>query len=111
MRRNGIAHVLRRSAAQRTGETSVPRSGLRMPDVTIHYFAGAQQRLGIARDSWSLPERTEVAAILAAVAERHPALRELIASCRVAHQLEFVDAAVVLRDGDELAVIPPVSGG
>ena len=45
------------------------------------------------------------------VREQHPALRELLPPCRVAVEQEFVAAGHRVRAGDEIAVIPPVSGG
>ena len=79
--------------------------------VRILLFAGLRERL---RSDWvelELPEGATVAELLAALGEHHPALRELLPPCRVAVEQEFVAAGHRVRAGDEVAVIPPVSGG
>ena len=79
--------------------------------VRILLFAGLRERL---RSDWvelELPEGVTVAQLLTALGERHPALRELLPPCRVAVEQEFVAAGHRVRAGDEIAVIPPVSGG
>lgn len=79
--------------------------------VRILLFAGLRERL---RSDWvelELPEGVTVAQLLAALGERHPALRELLPPCRVAVEQEFVGPEHPVRAGDEVAVIPPVSGG
>ena len=79
--------------------------------VRILLFAGLRERL---RSDWvelELPEGATVAELLAALGEQHPALRELLPPCRVAVEQEFVSPGHPVRAGDEVAVIPPVSGG
>lgn len=79
--------------------------------VRILLFAGLRERL---RSDWvelELPEDATVAQLLAALGERHPTLRELLPPCRVAVEQEFVGPGHPVRAGDEVAVIPPVSGG
>lgn len=79
--------------------------------VRILLFAGLRERL---RSDWvelELPEGVTVAQLLAALGEAHPTLRELLPPCRVAVEQEFVGPGHPVRAGDEVAVIPPVSGG
>lgn len=82
-----------------------------MPRVTMLYHAHTRGPAGCEREELDLPERVDPAAIRAAVAARHPALAAFLPACRVAHNLDFVRDEVHLSDGDELALIPPVSGG
>ncbi len=79
--------------------------------VRILLFAGLRERL---RSDWvelELPEGVTVAQLLAALGEAHPTLRELLPPCRVAVEQVFVGPGHPVRAGDEVAVIPPVSGG
>ena len=46
-----------------------------------------------------------------ALTERFPRLSAGLTKMRLAVNQEFVADAVILRAGDELAVVPPVSGG
>lgn len=82
-----------------------------MPTVTVLYFAQAAERSGCAGESLVLPSVCDPAGIRLALAERHPALAELLAHCRFALDQQFINGPITLRDGSELAVIPPVSGG
>jgi molybdopterin converting factor subunit 1 len=45
------------------------------------------------------------------LAQQHPALRPWKASLRLAVNLEYTTFNHVLRSGDEISFIPPVSGG
>lgn len=79
--------------------------------VRILLFAGLRERL---RSDWvelELPEGVTVAELLVALGDAHPTLRQLLPPCRVAVEQEFVAAGHRVRAGDEVAVIPPVSGG
>jgi molybdopterin converting factor subunit 1 len=72
--------------------------------VTVRLFAGLRERAGSDRVQVELPEGALVADLLAAmeVAPR---------SCVVAINREYADAAAPVREGDEVALVPPVSGG
>jgi molybdopterin converting factor subunit 1 len=82
-----------------------------MAAVTMRYFAHARGPAGCDAEALELPDEVDADAIRAALSARHPALARVLPACRIAHNLDFIDGRVALRDGDELAVIPPVSGG
>lgn len=79
--------------------------------VTILYFAAARERAGIASEQLDLPEGATAGQALERACERHPALRPVAERLRLAVDQDFADAAQPLRDGSEVALIPPVSGG
>jgi MoaE-MoaD fusion protein len=72
--------------------------------VTVRLFAGLRERAGSDRVQVELPEGARVADLLAAmdVAPR---------SCVVAINREYADEASVVGPDDEVALVPPVSGG
>jgi MoaE-MoaD fusion protein len=78
--------------------------------ITVRLFASLRERAGVGRLTRSVPEGTTAGALLAALQEDLPALR---ASGRIALAVnsEYTNADQRLADGDELALIPPVSGG
>ena len=82
-----------------------------MPTVTLLYFAGVAERLGRPSETLDFPRSTTTEAILATLADRHPPIAELLATCRLAVDQQFARGVVELHSGSELAVIPPVSGG
>jgi molybdopterin synthase catalytic subunit len=79
--------------------------------VTVLYFAAARERAGAASDALDLPDGATAADALAAACARHPALQALAAKLRLAVDQEFSAPERKLRDGGEVALIPPVSGG
>jgi MoaE-MoaD fusion protein len=49
--------------------------------------------------------------VVAMVLERHPSLKQVTSTTRMALNCEFTKGDTVVRPGDEVAFIPPVSGG
>jgi MoaE-MoaD fusion protein len=79
--------------------------------ITVLYFAVFKERLGRADDALELADGKRVQDAIDALAAKHPAIAALRGKFRVAVNEEFTDDDHVLRDGDELALIPPVAGG
>lgn len=79
--------------------------------VRVLYFGIIRERLGRHEETVEVPEGATVGQVTAALSARHGELARGVASLRVAVNLEYVDSARVLVEDDEVAVIPPVSGG
>lgn len=79
--------------------------------IQVLYFAVFRERLGTSQESLELPDGANVAAAVAALAAKHPPIAQLRGRFRVAVNEDFVEDGHPLRDGDELALIPPVAGG
>ena len=79
--------------------------------VRVLYFGIVRERLGRSEETLEVPVGTTVGEVTTALSERHGNLATGVASLRVAVNLEYVDSTRVLADDDEVAVIPPVSGG
>ena len=75
------------------------------------FFAHLQDVAGSHELAVALPEDTTVAAAAAALAERSAGFADLLAQARAAVNAEFAEASTVLHDGDEVAWMPPMSGG
>jgi molybdopterin converting factor subunit 1 len=73
-------------------------------EVSVRLFAGLRERAGRDRVAVELPEGATVSDLLVAmdVAPR---------SCVVAINREYADESQPVRAGDEVALVPPVSGG
>jgi molybdopterin synthase catalytic subunit len=78
--------------------------------VHVLYFAGARDAAGTARETLADRPAT-VAELRRALAAAHPRLAPVLARCRIAVDQEFAEDASPLRDGAEVAVVPPVAGG
>ncbi|TMA30475.1 MAG: molybdopterin converting factor subunit 1 [Deltaproteobacteria bacterium] len=79
--------------------------------VTMLYFAAARERAGVSTETLELPEGATAAQALSLACERHPALQAVVTKLRVAVDQDFAQPDRKLRDGSEVALIPPVSGG
>jgi len=76
--------------------------------ITILAFARAREVFGFSEKSVAFEPGQTAGALLEKLS---PGWRARFADCRLALDLEFVDAATPLRPGQTLALIPPVSGG
>ena len=74
-------------------------------------FAALAQRAGVAALSLELPASATVGNAISTLAEKYPAVAEMRGKLATAVNLSYVGGAEVLREGDELALLPPVSGG
>jgi molybdopterin synthase catalytic subunit len=79
--------------------------------VRARLFARLRELAGTDTESVELPTGSNVADVFDAVARLHPGLAADRNAVRVALNQEFVDWDAVVADGDEVAFIPPVSGG
>jgi MoaE-MoaD fusion protein len=79
--------------------------------IRVKFFAIVKERAGVGEVPLDLPDGANVAAAEAALKEKIPAIAVFLGRAAYALNREYVDAATLLHDGDELAVIPPVSGG
>lgn len=79
--------------------------------IHVTLFALLREAAGTDRITLDLPEGSSVAQALAQVQQQHPVLAPYLENVRLALRMDFVDAEVSLSDGDELHLIPPVSGG
>jgi molybdopterin synthase catalytic subunit len=79
--------------------------------VTVLYFAAARERAGTDRDSFDLPAGASAGNARARAIEAHPALAAIAPHLRLAVDKSFANDSAPLRDGSEIALIPPVSGG
>jgi molybdopterin synthase catalytic subunit len=79
--------------------------------ITVLAFAQAREALGASSLTLELPDGSRVDDALGALVRRHPQLARLRAHLAVALDQELAGTGVALRDGCELALLPPVSGG
>lgn len=79
--------------------------------VQVLFFASLRERVKRSEASWPLADGATVAALWGALVEEFPAIEAMTGAVRFAVNREYVDRDHVLADGDEVAVIPPVSGG
>ena len=82
-------------------------------EIQVRFFASLRDATGTDGMSVTLEEGADLSALLASIQGRLGAGAEPLKSenVRVAVNHELVSGAQVLRDGDEVAFLPPVTGG
>ena len=79
--------------------------------VHVMFFAGLAVRLGCRDEELDLPGAPTAGDLFAHYAARTPDLGAWGQALLVAVNAEFCDPATLLSEGDEVALIPPMSGG
>jgi molybdopterin synthase catalytic subunit len=78
--------------------------------IQVLYFAGARDAAGTARETLA-PVPPTVGELRRALESAHPRLARILPRCRIAVDQEFADDDAALREGAEVAIVPPVAGG
>jgi len=79
--------------------------------VRVLFFGGLKDLAGKSSDLLELPEGALVRDVLAHYLAEVPRMKELVASLAVAVNQEYAGSETGLKSGDEVALLPPVSGG
>jgi molybdopterin synthase catalytic subunit len=79
--------------------------------ITVRFFAILKDRAGASEATLDLPPQTTVSTAVETLLVRFPAIQGDCKRVAFAVNRAYVKPDHVLCDGDELALIPPVSGG
>lgn len=79
--------------------------------IRVHFFARGRELAGCAEAVESMPPGSCVKELLEKLHGRFPRLAELRTSLRVAVGLDYQSGDCVLREGDEVSILPPTQGG
>ena len=79
--------------------------------ITLKLFGSLREAAGKSTLEVELPHGATVADLRSWLAERNPLVDKLGERLAASINLEMVTAAEVLKDGDEVAFLPPVAGG
>ena len=79
--------------------------------IRVLFFGVLRDIVGLREDSIEVPEGGRVDSVYEHYAARFPRLREVSSSIVLALNQQFSEPAAPLADGDEVAFLPPVSGG
>ena len=79
--------------------------------VTVKLFAILRDQAGVSEIPLDLEPGATVAAALATWIQRHPEMTPTLGRAAKAVNLANASDQTILNDGDELALLPPVSGG
>lgn len=79
--------------------------------MTVRLFARLREIAGGAETRIELPDGSTAADAWRALTLRHPVLEAYSSSVSCAVNEEYARPGTPIRDGDEVAFLPPVSGG
>jgi sulfur-carrier protein len=79
--------------------------------VTVKLFAAYQDAYGLPELRLEIAEGSSVSEVGDHVRAPYPVLHPLAPLTRYGINLNFVEAETIVQEGDEVVLIPPVSGG
>jgi sulfur-carrier protein len=88
-----------------------PATPLRTIHVTLKLFSVYQEAYGQSEQVFQCPVGCTIAQLHDRLIAEHPHLEQWRSVTRFGVNLTFVPAETMLQDGDEVVLIPPVSGG
>lgn len=77
----------------------------------ILYFAQAAQQAGCHEETWDVQVPISQDEFWQEMETRHPGMAALRPICRLARNCDYLDPSGSIQPDDEMALIPPVSGG
>lgn len=80
-------------------------------NVTVRLFASLRERAGRDRLTLTVPDGATVREVVEAVTREVPQLKDAASAIYAAVNDRYVSPDTALKDGDEVALFPPVSGG
>ena len=80
-------------------------------NVRVLFFASLRERVKRSETAWTLADRATVATLWSALVDEFPQIEPMSGSVTFAVNREYVERDHALLEGDEVAIIPPVSGG
>ena len=79
--------------------------------IRVLFFGMLRDIAGTREEACELPATATLAGVFETYATRFPRLRELRRSIVLARNQQFCDPSALVADGNEIAFLPPVSGG
>ena len=79
--------------------------------IRVKLFASVKEIVGKSEMILDVPDGTRASALPDRLATAYPAMRALALVLKIAVNHEYADGERVLVEGDEVALLPPVSGG
>src|SRR5215467_13227370 len=79
--------------------------------IRVLFFGVLRDVVGLREDSLEVPEGGRLETVFDHYATRFPRLREMSASVVLALNQQFSTPGAPVAEGDEVAFLPPVSGG
>jgi len=79
--------------------------------IRVLFFGMLKEIVGFSEDRLEIVEGATLADVFSHYAAKQPRLEELSRSIVLAANRSFAERSLIINDGDEIAFLPPVSGG
>ena len=79
--------------------------------VCVRFFASCREIVGISELLLELDPDSNTDNLIAALVVRFPRLNDSIQQVSIAVNKKYIESSQSLKDGDEIALLPPMSGG
>ena len=79
--------------------------------IKVKLFAILRDRAGTSDITLEIPRGSAASVALDSIATKFSTIKDLLPRAAIAINREYASRDAALNDGDELALIPPVSGG
>ena len=79
--------------------------------IKVKLFALIREKAGTDSLPLDLPDGADVEQAVEAIRLQNPALEPYLDNLRFSLDMDFVESNATLHEGDEVVLIPPVSGG
>lgn len=79
--------------------------------VKLIYFGQARDAAGTREEDYTLPDGATVDLLLRRSSESHERIEKIRSMMKIAVNEELVQRGEQLKDGDTVALLPPVAGG
>ena len=80
-------------------------------NIKVLFFASCRDLIGSSEREMTLPDGATITDLISKLASEQTRFTEMAPSLMVSVNQAYVERDAVLQDGDEVAFIPPVSGG
>ena len=80
-------------------------------NITLLYFAFIKDITGVKFDLLELPSDISVKSLAEIILEKYPRLSNIINMIQISVNYKVVNWDTILKEGDEVALLPPISGG
>ncbi|MER5174540.1 MAG: molybdopterin converting factor subunit 1 [Candidatus Nitrosocosmicus sp.] len=79
--------------------------------ITILYFASVKDATGLRMEAIELPRDTSIEKLLTKISLTYPNIQSILNIIQISVNYKVVNMDTILKDGDEVALLPPISGG
>ena len=79
--------------------------------IKVLYFSSVKDKIGMSSEDIELAENSTVNDLVKLLSEKYPQIKDSLQNSMFAINEEYASTDKKLKEGDTVAIIPPVSGG